>query len=148
MGRSLAAAPLDPLVFAAYGTAVSGPLRPDVSPGGEAPVLRVVTAAAAAFPLAIPGVRRWRQAGRVILPLGAHRWILVVAPGLEAPEWESLRAFIAAPREGVSLRRGTWHAEPIGLSDGDDFALLEAAAGATEVDAAEAPFPITLLRPV
>ena len=49
----------------------------------------------------------------------------MVAPGIDAPDWPRVEAFITAPGQGVSLARGCWHHGLVALGDGDRFAVLE-----------------------
>ncbi len=89
------------------------------------PVLGIYVAQARRFPLRIAKLERHRQAAQVFLPLGAHRFVVVVASGKDAPDWASVRAFITAPGQGLSLNRGCWHHGLIALGDGDRFAVIE-----------------------
>jgi ureidoglycolate lyase len=89
------------------------------------PVLGIYVAQARQFPLRLERLERHREAAQVFLPLGPHRFIVVVAPGGEAPDWARLEAFITAPSQGVSLKRGCWHHGLIALADGDRFAVIE-----------------------
>jgi ureidoglycolate lyase len=166
LSRSLVAAPLDARSFANYGEVVdtgartaepindgstqrfAEVLRLDVVGRGAEPVLNLYVAKARAFPLAIERLERHREAAQVFLPLGLHRFIIVVAPGFEAPEWDGVRAFVTAPGQGVSLKRATWHHGLVALDDGDRFAVIEGASYRDDTVEVAAPFAITLLRPV
>lgn len=89
------------------------------------PILGIYVAQARRFPLAIAKLERHAQAAQVFLPLGVHRFVVVVAPGIDAPDWQRVEAFITAPGQGVSLARGCWHHGLVALGDGDRFAVLE-----------------------
>jgi ureidoglycolate lyase len=111
------------------------------------PVIAIYVARARAFPLRLARLERHRQASQVFLPLGRHRFIVVVAHGVEAPEWRELHAFITTPGQGIALRRGCWHHGLIALGHGDRFAVIEGGdyrrdteeAAAREVIELEAP---------
>ena len=103
------------------------------------PVLGIYVARARRFPLPIAKLERHQQAAQVFLPLGAHRFMVVVAPGNEAADWRRLEAFVTAPGQGVSLNRGCWHHGLIALGDGDRFAVLEG--GNYREDTVEAAAP-------
>ena len=166
LSRSLVAAPLDARSFANYGEVIevagrasepindgttlrySDLLRLDVVGRGSDPVLNLYVAQAREFPLAIRKLERHREAAQVFLPLGPHRFIVVVAPGLDAPEWEGVRAFITAPGQGVALKRATWHHGLVALGDGDRFAVIEGANYRGDTLEAAAPREIELLRPL
>ena len=97
----------------------------DLRAAASDPVLGIYVAQARRFPLPIAKLERHRQAAQVFLPLGPHRFIVVVAPGGESPRWEALEAFLTAPGQGVSLHRGCWHHGLVALGDGDRFAVIE-----------------------
>lgn len=103
------------------------------------PVLGIYVAQARQLPLRLERLERHQQAAQVFLPLGTHRFIVVVAPGSEAPDWRGLEAFITSPGQGVSLNRGCWHHGLIALGDGDRFAVLEG--GNYRNDTIEVPAP-------
>ena len=116
------------------------------APAGD-PVLGIYVARARRFPLAISRLERHAQAAQVFLPLGMHRFVVVVAPGADAPDWDGLRAFVTDPGQGVSLRRGCWHHGLVALGDADRFAVLEGAAYRCDTLEAAAPGPIELEAP-
>ncbi len=97
----------------------------DLRAPGRDPVVGIYVAQARGFPLRIAKLERHRQAAQVFLPLGLHRFIVVVAEGAEVPQWDAVRAFITAPGQGVSLHRGCWHHGLVALADGDRFAVIE-----------------------
>ena len=166
LSRSLVAAPLEARSFANFGEVidVAGRTAEDINEGttrryvdlarldvvgrGADPVLNLYVARARDFPLAIRKLERHREAAQVFLPLGAHRFIVVVAPGLEAPDWEGVRAFITAPGQGVALKRATWHHGLVALGDGDRFAVIEGANYRQDTAEVAAPREIDLLRPL
>ena len=166
LSRSLVAAPLDARSFANYGEVIdvagraaeaindgttqryANLLRLDVVGRGNDPVLNLYVARAREFPLPIRKLERHREAAQVFLPLGPHRFIVVVAPGLESPEWDGVRAFITAPGQGVSLKRATWHHGLVALGDGDRFAVIEGANYREDTVEVAAPREIELLRPL
>ena len=166
LSRSLVAAPLDARSFANYGAVIdvaggtaeainegtarrySDLLRLDIVGRGGDPVLNLYVAQAREFPLAIRKLERHREAAQVFLPLGPHRFIVVVAPGLDDPEWEGVRAFITAPGQGVALKRATWHHGLVALGDGDRFAVIEGANYREDTVEVAAPREIELLRPL
>lgn len=90
-------------------------------------VIGIYIANARTFPLRITKLERHRQASQVFMPLGMHRFVVIVAPGLEAPDWEQASAFLTSPGQGVSLHRGTWHHGLVALNDADRFAVIEGA---------------------
>ena len=164
LSRSLVPAPLDARSFANYGDVVdiagrvpvpindgttrrySDLARLDIGSRGD-PVLGIYVAQARTFPLEIARLERHREASQLFLPLGMHRFIVVVAPGMQSPEWDGIRAFITAPGQGVALKRACWHHGLVALGDGDRFAVVEGANYRQDTVEAAAPRPITLLKP-
>ena len=116
----------------------------DLRDGGRDPVIGVYVASARRFPLRIAKLERHRRAAQVFLPLGNHRFIVVVAPGEEAPDWPALRAFVTRPGSGVALRRGCWHHGLIALGDGDRFAVIEGGDYRADTEEVAAPAPVLL----
>lgn len=164
LSRALVPAPIDARTFENFGDLIdparvvpeaindgttrrhSDLAQLDVGARGN-PVLSIYEASARELPMPIRRLERHREASQVFVPLGMHRFIVVVAPGLEAPEWMDIRAFITAPGQGIALRRACWHHGLVALNDGDRFAVIEGANYREDVTEVEAPVEITLLRP-
>lgn len=160
----LAPQPLDRASFAPFGEVIDiGSAQPQAINDGTTdrysdlaridagdhgdPVIGIYVARARALPLQLTRLERHREASQVFLPLGMHRFIVVVAPGIEAPEWDALRAFITAPGQGVVLRRSCWHHGLVALGDGDRFAVLEGANYRADTLEVDVPGPIALIAP-
>ena len=111
------------------------------------PVLGIYVAQARPFPLRIEKLERHRQAAQVFLPLGAHRFVVVVAAGGDAPDWDRVQGFITAPGQGVSLKRGCWHHGLIALADGDRFAVIEGGGYRSDTEEKTAPQALELAAP-
>jgi|KBSSwiStaDraftv2_1062776.scaffolds.fasta_scaffold751547_2 ureidoglycolate lyase len=116
----------------------------DLRGGARDPVIGIYVASARRFPLGIAKLERHRRAAQVFLPLGPHRFVVVVAPGKEAPDWAALRAFVTKPGSGVALQRGCWHHGLIALGDGDRFAVIEGGDYRADTEEVAAPRPIEL----
>ena len=158
--RRLRAAPADAAAFAAFGELVDATARAaeaindgttqrfadlaTLSLQGRDAVIGLYVAQARRFPLRIARLERHRLASQAFLPLGAHRFIVVVAPGGEAPEWHGLRAFLTGPGQGVVLRPGCWHHGLVALGDDHRFAVVEGADYRRDTVEAEAPEPVEL----
>lgn len=112
------------------------------------PVLGIYVAQARRFPLRIAKLERHRQAAQVFLPLGAHRFVVVVASGEDTPDWTRMQAFVTAPGQGVSLKRGCWHHGLIALDDGDRFAVIEGGDYRDDTEEKAAPQSFELAAPV
>lgn len=163
--KNLAPRPLDPIAFAPFGDVIDTAARApelindgttarhsdlatlDLRGPGRDPVLGIYVARARTFPLAIERLERHAQASQVFLPLGMHRFVVVVAPGGYAPRWDELQAFVTAPGQGVVLRSGCWHHGLVALGDGERFAVIEGADYRRDTVEVDAPEAIALLRP-
>ena len=119
----------------------------DLRAPGRDPVLGIYVARARRFPLAIRKLERHAQASQVFLPLGMHRFVVVVAPGVDEPDWNALHAFVTEPGQGLALHRGCWHHGLVALRDGDRFAVLEGADYRRDTLEMEAPVAIELGEP-
>ena len=121
--------------------------RLDLRGPASDPVIGIYEASARSFPLRLLKLEQHRQASQLFLPLGSHCFIVVVAPGEQAPQWPDIAAFISSPGQGVSLRRGCWHHGLIALGDGDRFAVIEGGNYRDDTLELDAPQEIVLMRP-
>jgi len=119
----------------------------DLRAGERDPVIGIYVASARRFPLRLAKLERHRQASQVFVPMGDHRFVVVVAAGVEAPDWGALHAFLTRPGQGVSLRRGCWHHGLVALGDGDRFAVIEGGDYRKDTEEVEAPQAIELAAP-
>ena len=160
--RTIEAQPIGAAAFAAYGALIDPDSTPperindattlrhsdlvslDVRAPDRDPVLGIYVAQARRFPLRIAKLECHRQAAQVFIALGAHRFVVVVAPGGDAPDWSRVQAFLTAPGQGVSLKRGCWHHGLIALGDGHRFAVIEGGNYRNDTTESAAPEPIDL----
>jgi ureidoglycolate lyase len=119
----------------------------DLRGGPSDPVVGIYVASARRFPLRIARLERHQRAAQVFLPLGNHRFVVVVAPGGEEPRWDSVRAFVTQPGQGVALKRGCWHHGLVALSDRDRFAVIEGGDYRADTQEIAAPHLIELAAP-
>ncbi len=111
------------------------------------PVIGIYVAQARRFPLRVIRLERHQQASQVFLPLGSHRFVVVVAPGRDAPDWQCIQAFLTAPGQGISLARGCWHHGLVAMADGDRFAVIEGGNYRADTVEVTAPEAIELAAP-
>ena len=163
--RKLTCRPLDRAAFAPFGTVIEAAgARVDLINDGSTrrysdlasvdlrgpardPVIGLYEASARRFPLRLLRLERHAQASQVFIPLGVHRFIVVVAPGDEAPGWAGLAAFASAPGQGVCLKRGCWHHGLVALGDGDRFVVIEGGDYRNDTVEVDAPETIELVAP-
>jgi ureidoglycolate lyase len=164
--RDLATRPMDAAAFAPYGTLIdadavspeaindgstarySNLATLDLRGPGRDPVISIYVAKARRFPLGIARLERHAQAAQVFIPLGPYRFVVVVAPGLDQPDWARVEAFVTRPGQGVCLRRGCWHHGLVALRDGDRFAVLEGADYRSDTVEVATPGAVRLLGPL
>jgi ureidoglycolate lyase len=111
------------------------------------PILGIYVARARQFPLRIEKLERHAQAAQVFIPLGTHRFLVVVAPGGASPQWDRACAFVTSPGQGVVLHRGTWHHGLVALNEGDRFAVIEGGNYRADTEEIAAPRGIELAAP-
>ena len=138
--------PLTPAAFAPFGqvVAIDGqvdalPQRPinsgttqrfdlladmQLTAEGGVPMLTLFRAQARQFPLPITELERHLLGSQTFIPLGTHRFVVVVAHAGAAPDAADLYAFVTNGRQGVVLAPGTWHHGLIAV-EGGDFAVVE-----------------------
>ena len=97
----------------------------DIGDQPSHPVIGVYLASSRSFPLRIGTLERHQRASQLFMPLGMHRFVVLVAPGENEPDWKRVKAFLTSPGQGVCLARGTWHHGLVALADGDGFAVIE-----------------------
>jgi ureidoglycolate lyase len=62
---------------------------------------------------------------QAFMPLAALPYLVVVAPGGDAPQLQALRCFLAAPGQGVNYARGTWHHPLLSMGQTSDFLCMD-----------------------
>jgi ureidoglycolate lyase len=97
----------------------------DLNTDAARPKMSVYVSHARHFPLQISKLERHVQSSQVFIPLGMHRFALVVALGGDTPDAASMTAFLTSPGQSICLHRGTWHHSLLALGDGDRFAVID-----------------------
>lgn len=113
----------------------------DTTRAGGRPVLSLFRATARPLPLQVMGMERHALGSQAFVPLGAQRFLVLVAAPGPAPTVDALRCFLASPGQGVNFSAGTWHHPLIALDGGGDFLVIDRAAADGAVDCDEAPLP-------
>ncbi|MDP1691765.1 MAG: ureidoglycolate lyase [Burkholderiaceae bacterium] len=92
-------------------------------------------------------LERHRLGTQTFVPMGgAHggvRYVVLVALGAQAPEPDTLAAFVVHAQQAVTLRAGTWHHGLIAL-DAGDFVVIERSAPQVDCELATLAQPVTL----
>jgi ureidoglycolate lyase len=99
--------------------------RIDVEAGGGRPLVSIARAQPARLPVPIRLVERHPLGSQIFLPLVPTSFLIVVALPVAAPRGADLRAFLAAPGQGVNYARNTWHHPLIALDRETDFLIVD-----------------------
>lgn len=155
----LTAQPLNAAAFSAFGQVVAVPsavpraingghaLRYDLvadlqlHAAGGCAMLAVFRAAGRSFPLPLVEMERHTLGSQTFIPLGSHRFVVVVAAAASACQVGDLQAFITDGQQGVVLATGTWHHALLAV-EGGDFAVLERRGAHTDCDICHLPAPV------
>lgn len=99
----------------------------DTSLKSGRPALGLFRTQPAPTPITLRLLERHPLGSQAFIPMNADRYLVVVAPGEDAPDLSGLRAFMAAGTQGVSYRRGTWHHPLLALGRVTDFVVIDRA---------------------
>lgn len=99
--------------------------RIDVAAEGGRPIVSIARAQPARLPVPIRLVERHPLGSQIFLPLAPARFLIVVAAAVASPTIADLRAFLAAPGQGVNYARNTWHHPLIALDRETDFLIVD-----------------------
>lgn len=61
------------------------------------------------FPVVAESMEKHPCSSQLFVPMKVERYLVVVAPGDDAPDVEGLKAFVALPGQGVIYGPGVWH---------------------------------------
>lgn len=149
--RQLIPQPLTSAAFAPYGTVLQAPGgtgRPinggtsqrfdlvddlQLQLQGGRPTLAIFSAAARRFPHGVDEMERHALGSQSFVPLGARRFVIVVAAADAVPEAPDLAAFVTDGEQGVTLAPGTWHHALLAI-DAGDFVVIERTAPQVDCD--------------
>jgi len=92
------------------------------------------------FPLFLSVLERHPLGSQAFMPLAALPYLVVVAPGGDAPDVWALRCFIAAPGQGVNYARGTWHHPLLSLQATTDFLVIDRGGAGVNLEEHALPF--------
>ena len=140
MTRTIRTEPLTAAAFAPFGEVLEAEGAPDriINRGlcgrwhdraaldfgdGRAGV-SVFLAEARALPYLLDLLERHPDGSQAFLPMHGHPWLVTVAPDAGGIPGTP-RAFLAAPGQGINLRRGTWHGVLTPLTAPGLFAVVD-----------------------
>jgi len=116
----------------------------DVEAEGGRPCVSIVRAAPSRLPLQIRLMERHPIGSQAFAPLGAGAWLIVAAPAGPLDS-RAIRAFAAAPNQGVNYRRGVWHHPLIALGQVSDFLVIDRAGDGENLTIESLPEPLEIL---
>lgn len=120
--------------------------RIDMPDDGQVAVSIARCRVATTLPYRIDTVERHPLGSQAFVPLTPCRMIVVVAPAEESVEADDLRAFVTNGRQGINYHRGTWHMPLIAFSAGQEFLIIDRAAGAPNCDEHSLDTIVTLVE--
>jgi len=100
----------------------------DVAHAGGSSAIALFRGTRRPDPIAIRLMERHPLGSQAFYPLTAYDWLVVVAAGTAdgaAPDFASLRCFLARGTQGVSYDRGTWHHPLLVLQPEQDFLVID-----------------------
>lgn len=106
----------------------------DVTAGGGRPILSIFAGTPRRAPVAIAMMERHPLGSQAFMPLSDEEWLVVVAPTNgddSAPDFRSLRCFVARGDQGVSYAPHVWH-HPLLVRRPQDFLVVDRAGPAGE----------------
>jgi ureidoglycolate lyase len=97
-----------------------------LAPGADGRlIVSIARARPCAPPLTLTMMERHPLGSQAFVPLSGEPWLLIVAAAGPAPTADDLRAFLAAPGQGVNYAAGTWHHPLLALNCDCDFLVLD-----------------------
>ena len=86
--------------------------------GGQAGI-SIFRAKARPMPIELSVLEKHPLGSQAFMPMSGHAYLVVVAPGGNAPEIDKAQYFLASAAQGVNYAKGTWHHPLLALHDGD-----------------------------
>ncbi len=106
----------------------------DMGDGGRVAVSIAKCRVATSLPYRIDMVERHPLGSQAFVPLTPAKMIVVVAPPEQSVEASDLQAFVTNGRQGINYKRGTWHMPLIAFEAGQEFLIIDRAAGEPNCD--------------
>ena len=118
--------------------------RLDPGPGGRITV-NIFRSRAFPSPVALTCLERHPLGSQTFIPLDRRPYLVVVAPGRDAPDLDGLRAFLAGGGQGVNYRPGVWHHPLLALEAASDFLVLDRGGDGANCDVVPLPPCLSLV---
>lgn len=98
--------------------------RLDLTASGGLPLLSLFRSTPLPRPVAVKVMERHPLSSQAFMPLGGRPYLVVVAARGDFSV-ENLRAFVAAPHQGVNYHAGIWHHFSLALDAPSDFLVID-----------------------
>jgi len=118
----------------------------DMADDGQAAVSIARCRAATPLPYSIDVVERHPLGSQAFIPLAPCRMIVVVASAAENVTAGDLHAFVTNGRQGINYHRGTWHMPLIAFEEGQEFLVIDRAAGQANCEERSLDEAVTLVE--
>lgn len=96
----------------------------DAQDGGRT-LLNIFRAQPRVLPLVLSLLERHPLGSQAFMPLASRPYLVIVAPGVGAPDLTGIRCFVASGGQGVNYARGTWHHPLVALGEESDFLVID-----------------------
>lgn len=98
--------------------------RLDLDAEGGQPLVSIFRSTPLPRPIAVKVMERHPLSSQAFYPLGHHPYLVVVA-GKGEFDANALKAFLAAPGQGVNYHKGVWHHYSLALEAVSDFLVID-----------------------
>ncbi|SEP97024.1 ureidoglycolate lyase [Thalassovita taeanensis] len=95
------------------------------------------------LPYALDLVERHPEGSQAFIPMSQHPWLVIVASDNNGTP-DDIRAFIAAPGQGINLHRGIWHGVLTPLHAPGLFAVIDRIGDTANLQEHKLDHPITI----
>ena len=99
--------------------------RVDAAAAGGFTLINVFRAQPLPLPLTVRIMEQHPLGSQAFIPVDHAPFLVVVAPGADAPRLADLRAFVTDGRQGVNYARGVWHHPVIAMARETDFVVVD-----------------------
>lgn len=103
--------------------------------GGQAGI-SIFRAKARPMPIELSVLEKHPLGSQAFMPMSGHAYLVVVAPGGNAPEIDKAQCFLASATQGVNYAKGTWHHPLLALHDGD-FLVVDRSGAKADMNCVE-----------
>lgn len=116
----------------------------DFGPQGRAGI-SIFHARPRSLPYTLDLLERHPDGSQAFLPMSQHEWLVIVASDANGTP-ANIRAFLAAPGQGINLHRNTWHGVLTPLHEPGLFAVVDRIGGTPNLQEYILPQPIQITR--